>query len=466
MNGQTPVKFLLIFSLITLFSILFTQNTGWCADSAALRQGIDDYHQENFEEAIVSLLKASRENPSSAEAAYYTGLTYRELLNYESAKTWLNKALSLKPSLTEAYVPLAEVLYSFGETGEAEKYLEKAGEQGSRSARASYLSGLILSDQGEKKEAAREFKTAIALEPESEAALLSGGLLNTMGYRESQLALSVGYTFQYDDNVILKPSEDISGLAVSDEKDTRHVLTAGADYSTVRGRAGLRAAYSFYQSLHQDLDHMDVQAHSLNLIPSLRINKGSIYLLGGYDYYLIDNDEYLKTITLKPSWTFITEGGKGVNLFAGMIYKDFLQKALSKDEERDGTNVNAGLGILFPFNADKSYVKLSYTYDSEDTDGSNWDYSGHKGTLLLSHPLAQAMALSLNGNYYLQDYKNTHVSFGKKREDKILEMEATLTYSFKGIDFNVHYSYTNSDSNITAYDYSRNIAGVGAEYSF
>jgi len=465
MTLRRYMKPLIALSIIFVFTGFSPMGIAWSAESTALKQGINDYEQENYEEAIESLLNALKETPSSPEAAYYTGLTYKELLEYSSAKTYLAKTLSLKPSMTEAYVPLAETLYSLGETAEAEKYLKKAKSKGIKSGEASYLMGLILLDRGKKEEASREFQKAVSLSPGSEAALLSGKALNTIGYKESLLALSVGYTFQYDDNVILKPSDDVSGIP-SDEKDTRHIITAGGDYSTSWGDLGLRAGYSFYQSLHQDLDNMDVQAHSLLLIPSFELNKGKIHFITGYDYYLLDSEKYLKAITAKPSWTFSTEGGKGINLFAGAIIKDFLQTPGSKEEERDGTNINGGLGILFPFNADRSYVKVAYTYDNEDTDGDNWDYSGHRGRVSLSHPLAQALELSLGAGYYAQDYRNTHVSFGKKRADKTSTIEAGLTYSYKGFDFNLHYSYANSASNITYYDYSRNIAGIGVEYTF
>ncbi|MDH3974887.1 MAG: DUF2860 family protein [Deltaproteobacteria bacterium] len=466
MDHRKPLRFFIILSAVTLLWGLSHEETVWSADSDALRQGINDYNNENYEEAIESLLKAVQKMPSSAEAAYYTGLTYKELLHNNSAKDYLKKALSLKPSMTEIYVPLAEVLYSLGKRVEAEKYLKKANSKGIKSARASYLKGLILLDRGKKKEAARAFQRAINIAPPSEAALLSGEALNTIGYKESHLALSAGYTFQYDDNVILKPSREITGIAVSDEEDTRHVLTAGGDYSTRWDDRGLRVGYSFYQSLHRDLDPMDVQAHSLFLIPSFETDRGKILLPVGYDYYLIDNDKYLKMITLKPSWVFSTDGGKGVNLFAGALLKDFLQNPLSKEEERDGTNINAGLAILFPFNADRSYVKVNYTYDSEDTDGDNWDYSGHRGGVRLSHPLAQAIEFVLAGRYYQQDYKNKHITFGKKRADEISSIETGLTYSYRGIDLSLRYSYTDSNSNIAVFDYSRNIAGMGVEYTF
>ena len=453
----------LLFFLLSLTLVTVGESPALAED--ALRLGINDYNNENYEEAMGSLLDAVKQNPSSAEAAFYTGMTYKAMLDYGQAKSYLKKTLSLNPAMTEAYVPLAEVLYGLGEKGEAEATISHARSKGVKSARDSYLMGLILADKGKKKEASGEFRRAMVLEPASEAAALSGEALNTMGYKDSQFALTLGYTFQYDDNVILKPSDDVSGIP-TDEKDMRHVLTAGGDYATSWGDVGLRAGYSFYQSLHQDLDQMDVQAHSLLLMPSLEINKGKVYLLGAYDYYRIDDEKYLGSITLKPSWTFSTEGGTGVNLFAGFISKDFLQDALSKDEDRDGTNVSAGLALLFPFNADRSFVKVDYAYDSEDTDGDNWDYSGHKGGVHLSHPLAAALEFTLGASYYLQDYKNTHSSFGKKREDKISSIDGGLTYSYKGFDFNIHYSYTDSDSNIAVYDYSRNIAGIGAAYTF
>ena len=53
------------------------------ADSSTLEQGITYYRQENFDEALPILQKARKEDPSSSLAAYYLGITYKQLQDYK-----------------------------------------------------------------------------------------------------------------------------------------------------------------------------------------------------------------------------------------------------------------------------------------------------------------------------------------------------------------------------------------------
>ena len=76
------------------------------ADSSTLEQGITYYRQENFDEALPILQKARKEDPSSSLAAYYLGITYKQLQDYKSAKPNLIDAVTLTPKIKEALVEL------------------------------------------------------------------------------------------------------------------------------------------------------------------------------------------------------------------------------------------------------------------------------------------------------------------------------------------------------------------------
>lgn len=452
MNRRNQIRFsiiLLVFTAMLLQPALKAVHAG---EGSSLRQGIADYKAENFEEALGSLIKAFDKEPSSAVTAHYLGLTYKELLKYTEAKTSLEKAIELKPSMTEAYVSLAEVLYGQNLYEEAEKKLDEAKGLGVRSARASYLRGLVYLKAGKEKGAEAAFKKAVSLEPRSEAADLSREALRVDLGKEFLFSFKVGYAFQHDDNAT------VSGVP-TEEEDTRHVLTLNGDYTTELGAMGLKVGYAFYQSLHQDLDYMDMQGHSLLIAPSLDAGRGKAHLVGTLDYYSLDGEKYLKRSGLKPSYSF-SAGGTGVNLFVGLTNKDFLN---STDEERDASNVNAGLGLLLPYNKDRSYAKLGYAFDSEDAEGDDWDYTGNMGSLSVVHPFSTVTELDFTGIYYSQDYSN---GSGTKRKDKISSVDVTVTHNYRAVLLKLQYSYTSADSNVAAYDYSRNIIGIGVEGNF
>lgn len=452
MNRRNQIRFFIILLVFTAMLLQPALKAVHAGEGSSLRQGIADYEAENFEEALGSLIKAHDKEPSSAAAAHYLGLTYKELLNYAEAKTYLEKAIELKPSMTDAYIPLAEVLYGQGLYREAEKRLKETHDMGIRSARASYLRGLVYLKTGRVKKAEAAFKKAVSLEPRSEAADFSREALRVDLGKEFLFSFKVGYAFQHDDNAT------VSGVP-TEEEDTRHVLNLNGDYTTELGAMGLKVGYAFYQSLHQDLDYMDMQGHSLLIAPSLDAGRGKAHLVGTLDYYSLDGDKYLKTSGLKPSYSFSTDG-KGVNLFVGLTKKDFLK---SVDDDRDASNVNAGLSLLLPYNKDRSYAKLGYAFDSEDAEGDYWDYTGNMGRLSVVHHFSTFTELDFTGTYYSQDYSK---GSGTKRKDKISSLDVTVTHNYRAVLLKLQYSYTSADSNDAAYDYSRNIIGLGLEGNF
>src|SRR4030042_4827151 len=55
--------------------------------TSSLSKGIEEYKDENFEEALAILINARKEDPASSLAAFYLGLTYKQLMNYKDAAT-------------------------------------------------------------------------------------------------------------------------------------------------------------------------------------------------------------------------------------------------------------------------------------------------------------------------------------------------------------------------------------------
>src|SRR5262249_18742824 len=48
---------------------------------------------------------------------------------------------------------------------------------------------------------------------------------------------------------------------------------------------------------------------------------------------------------------------------------------------RDGWNVRTGFDQFWLFNHRRSYARLSYHYDTQRNEGSDWDYNGHERSL-------------------------------------------------------------------------------------
>src|SRR4030066_254800 len=66
------------------------------SQTTGLSRGIEEYKDENFEEALEILKKARKEDPASSLAAFYLGLTYKQLMNYKEVSANFRDAVTLK----------------------------------------------------------------------------------------------------------------------------------------------------------------------------------------------------------------------------------------------------------------------------------------------------------------------------------------------------------------------------------
>ena len=92
------------------------------AENPALKQAIEQYKQENYEEAIAILIEVRKQEPSSTAAAFFLGLSYKQAMDFARAADNLRDAVTGSPPIKEALVELIEVLYRRPE----DKHLKEA----------------------------------------------------------------------------------------------------------------------------------------------------------------------------------------------------------------------------------------------------------------------------------------------------------------------------------------------------
>jgi len=167
-----------------------------------------------------------------------------------------------------------------------------------------------------------------------------------------------------------------------------------------------------------------------------------------------------------PSWVLpIGKHAAGV-ISAKVQGKDFLTTPSSDEENRDAINPGGSLGFFLFFKEDKGYLNVKYEFDYDITRGENWEYMGNKGVLNLLYPVTDSLRLTLSGEYYQQDYTNTHTIYLVKRKDRTVTLSPLITYEIGRFSIDLQYSYTKDDSNITVYEYGRNIYAVGVNYQW
>jgi len=503
---KLTILFLTVFFLITSHTICFCQ-------TKELEQGIKDFNSENFEEALDSLVKAREKDPQSFTAAFYLGMTYKQLENYAEAKKHLEYVVKNNPQIRgtlaeKGILVLIEVLYRLNELDSASEYLGIAEREKIDPAQTAFLRGMVLAKKGNNSEAVNSFTEAkklnpsltvsadyqiasiymkegkltkskeafqsiVALDPNSDIAAYAKEYSQQAqrGIEERRyLNLKAGFRYEFDDNVMSSPGGNVAVNTPTGQKDEKQVYTAQAGYKIMRegDPLSLLAQYNLYSSFHNKLDKYDLLSHSLFLIPAYAMPTGQLSLQSSYVNTSLDSDKYSETISLTPTYQFNIQDNVHIGqLFFKYINKNYFNKITNADENMDA-NVYAGeIGYVWLFDKNKGVFNLKYEFSDEDATGDNWSFTGNKISMSFLYPFFDRFKFNLYGEYLRREFSNKNSIFLAYRKDKNYVASASLSCMImKGIDLIAQYTYLENRTNIAMYDYERNIVSLGIEFYY
>jgi tetratricopeptide (TPR) repeat protein len=117
------------------------------------------------------MLDAVREQPQSAKAHYFLGITYLSEKNYTAAAGMFEKAHAIDPNHTATWFRLGQTAaFANANLPRGEELLRKylttrPGDEDPPLARAHYWLGMVLEKQGRKPEARQQFQASLRLTP-------------------------------------------------------------------------------------------------------------------------------------------------------------------------------------------------------------------------------------------------------------------------------------------------------------
>ncbi len=480
------------------------------SDDADFQRGVTDYRSENFEEAAASFEKALRNDPASTVTSYWLGLSYKQMLDYKKALKNFSNAVEGQPAVKEAVFELAEMNYHLKKYDEALGNILLAEKINIRPAEVAFMKGLVLSEKGKATEAVASFEKAKALDssmaqsadyqmgvvlvklgrlkeadqvfrglivvdPNSDLAIFAKqyvDMLESKAIRDRPLKLTLSTGYEADSNVILKPSDQSAAGAITGESDGRFVVNFTGEYALpAKGKYNVKGQYSLYLTNHGTLDTHDVESHTFAIIPSRQVKNGVVNLHLGYNHTLVKREQYLRTITLAPGYTFSLKPGLLGQLGARYQHKDYKKSPLIPEEDRDANEYALNGGLMYLFMENKGVLSFRYEYNRENTDGVNWNYEGHRATASLTLPVQKILdekaRISASTGIYKQRYEKRSTVFGMKRED--LNWTASFSASYdvkKNAELQLRYAYTRADSNVAVYDYRKNVTGAYLIYKY
>ena len=433
-------------------SLALLPSPGWTAEQAELEyaKGIVEYGQGNYPEALEHFRTVVDLTPDDANARFYLGLTQTRLGEFGAAIPQLEKALQLDPSLQHAHYHLGLSYFQEQRYPEALRELQRAAQFDPHNAAVQFYQGYTLYQLKRYREALASFERTIELDPtlalsaqyfrgltlftlESDTparaafeAARAADPTSTIGqnatrYLEAIMARERDYrlwqvegsaSLQYDSNVILQGNLPAT-LAISHQADGATVFNVtGRVFATRTSLWQAGAEYDFFQNLHFTLHDFDIRSNTFGLFGRAKFDAVTLRLWVSYDMTDLNNALFSEAYTVQPSATLQETQDLftrvSVQYRSENYFHDVLPGQNPAVRSRDGWNVRTGFDQFWLFNHRRSYARLSYHYDTQRNEGSDWDYNGHEVSLGVQTPLGAGITLDINGSYYRFNYRHVN----------------------------------------------------------
>ena len=461
---------------------------------ATIQEGIGQYQQENYEEAIDILTRVRRQEPTSTEAAFFLGMAYKQTLDFPRAATQFQDAVTLTPPIKEALVELIDTLYQLDRLAEAKKWLATAEKVGVAPPRTAFLKGLICAKENNNQEAITAFETAERLDPaltqacefQIGIALIRDRKLDqartrlqalivhdplsdlasfarqylTMTeerlYLEKPLHLTLSVMGGYDSNIVLKPLDSSVAGDITDEQGLVLTSSARLDYTPrLNGPWLFNAQYNAASTVNSVHTHShDSLANSISVSPGYNFGNLVLNLNASYTNVLLRTDpdltpapdsspgykQYLDYRSIGPALRLFINQSNVLEVFFGYDTKDYYnQKITSPDAVRDSVGLREYLSWIWLFK-ENAFLNLRYDFASEHADGSQWTNDNHRLTANLSLSILSEeqakrtgpLTLQLTGSAFFQNYRYEidYGTFKETRRDKAYTGSAGLAWKF------------------------------------
>ncbi len=478
-------------------------------DDILVAQGLRHLQAENVDEALVDLLTAWEKGTKTAEKAYYLGIAYFRLTQYDRAVDFMTRAVELDPTFQEARLQLAAIHLALDRPGEAQPLLEELAAAGYKpthtamllgqvalrqkryDAAAGYFreaaadpmlaqqaklqEGLALSYLDRHTEARWALEQAISLNPTSREAGFAQRYVDALRRRQQEVQhwhLRVGVSFDYDSNVSISPGDPAAAKIIPTGKgDVVFTQLGNIEYDFFPTKPySLVASYNLFMTWHHRLTLYDVISHTFGLTPSYRLAQGTFWLPFRYNYTDLDSNKYWTAFTLTPTYLHMVKPNLGLETGLKLARNYYWWLQPFPEENRSSRNLGGNLGMYYFFKRQQGFIQARFSYEYNQAAGNNWTSSMYSLLFNVLYPVTETLRLNPSVELISQPFDHRWfdgLEYQAKRRDKIMVAGLQVLYRiYKGFDLNLHYYYVRDDSNLPLYDYDRHITGLLIEYRY
>lgn len=496
-----------------------------------LSQGLLDLDAKRYEEALTSFRRALEIQPDHPEALYYAGVIHMIQRRVDEAVPLLERARARLPRDPAVAYQLGLAYFARQQYGRAQELFEEAfmarpdldglgyylglvryrtkdyrgALNAFRAGRASdpeiqqltrFYSGLALGVLGLTSQALAEVEQSLRLAPGSAITGPAERLRESLAARplDRLVSAEVRVGFFVDDNVPVVPdpdgSEPLVGLLRDrDTFSTGEFLGARLSYAWLRHLLGRddwdgTIELSFFGNHNNSVDDFDILnpliATDLAYRTAIRGMPAEVRLAYAWDALFLDGSEFLQRHSVLLAGTLVESERHLTQLVGRYQHKDFDDRPLLADENRDADNWMVGLVHVFRFAQDVHYVKLGYQFDYEDARGRNYEYHGHRLLAGAQYTLPWGgVRLKYDIDAHLRDYRHHNTilpSFApgtRHRRDReitqVARVEIPLPWlavpgsgllTERSVVLTLEYQRIDGQSNLAVFDYTRNLGSI------
>jgi tetratricopeptide (TPR) repeat protein len=473
--------------------------------TAAFYLGLTYKVMENYKDAVPNLRDAVRLSPPVKEALIELIDSLYQINDVKEAKEYI--AIGEKENIMPPRLQFLKGLVALkeGSYQEAIGAFEKAKAlDASLTQSADFQIANAYMRLGKYKDAQKRFRSVTLVEPTSDIAAFARDydrILSEKLEKERPWRVSVGLNYKYDTNVVAKGSggpgaDQISGESGSGANmtfrlgytapftfSTPYSLTVqyslfgerwfNKNYVNANGDKGNLSEYNTLTNVIGILPGYNFKRLSLSLPVSfahtgLQGQKGNDFL-GDVNWY--SDARYMNYLSVSPTATFMVSGSHFAEVSLGFLKKKYyeteLHPAVDPDEKRDGKTWSGSLGWMYFFREGKGLLRLRYTYSEERTDGDNWSNRENRFAASLLAPIAGKLKGQVAGEAAFADYRHVNSVFNIARKNETYNGSISLIYEvFKDLEAVAQYSYIRDRSNISTYDYRKEVITLGLEFRY
>ena len=493
--------------LIASLAVLALLLSGYSASAQqAIRafydQGVFAFEDGEYKTAEAAFVKALNSDPDNPAANHFLGKTYIKLERYEKAKTVIEKAWQADPDIPDLAFDRAFVYYKLEQYGQAAGLFQAVLEEEPSRVMALFYCGVSFYREGQYQQANPYLLAAAEKSPNLKVkAYYFSGLchyhmnqqemaLDRMNYVKSNAnsesvranasrwietiqagkqaqkpyKLDLRLAYEYDDNVPLEPADQDD--LYSGEKDSLLFVYAAGEYNFItQDYFILGAGLSRFQTRHMELNEYDSSETTGKLYGRYKVAPFTIGLQFGPIIYQLDGEDYLLTTEVSPSFSYALS--KQYTIWLSYTYADNDYRQSDYDD-RDGTNHEVFLDDVYILKNDKGFLLGGIGYEINNAKEELYEYSRFTIRVGGSYEFLPKYELGILGTYAAKNYADEDPLEDETRKDQRFKITMSLARElyYPWLELAAEYTYTKNDSNISDYEYTRQIVGIGVRATF